>query len=92
MPSVHSVRQIEPAARPSFLQEVVVLDQPSKEAGADAKKTSRGIACLGQTNRKLMVMPAVDELLDKVAEQQREELRAAAALKKSVKKEKVKAE
>lgn len=78
--------------QPSFLQEVVVLDQPTPNAGSDGKKSTRGMACLGQTNRKLMVMPVVDELLDKVAEQVKEEKRAEAALKKAVKKERVKDE
>lgn len=83
-----------PAAQPSFLQEVVVLDQqdPKAEDSKDDKLRPRRIEAMGQTNRKLMVMPNVDELLDKVAEQVKEEKRAEAAAKKSVKKEKVKGE
>lgn len=43
---------------------------------------------MGQTSKKYMVVPQIDSLLEKVEQQEREEKRAAAVAKASVKKEK----
>ncbi|ORY69156.1 RNA polymerase III RPC4-domain-containing protein [Leucosporidium creatinivorum] len=85
--------EILPAARPSFLQEIAVLDHdPATVPRAPGVPSipsdpSRAMVMMGQTGKKFMVVPEINGLLEKVDEQLKEEKRAEARAK-SVKKEK----
>ncbi|BGP33391.1 hypothetical protein JCM10296v2_005191 [Rhodotorula toruloides] len=98
--------EVLPAAQPSFLQEIAVLDHPSKNAstnGTSKKPKSRrrssstssssssssssdspsstktptlpadSLVVLGQTSKKFIVVPQIEDLLEKVGEQEKKE-------------------
>ncbi|KAL8287698.1 hypothetical protein RQP46_003556 [Phenoliferia psychrophenolica] len=87
--------EVLPAAQPSFLQEIVILDHdPAQEPVplGGARKDSepnRAMLMMGQTSKKFIVVPEVEHLLERVALQEKEEredekrrLEAARLLKK----------
>ncbi|PRQ77577.1 RNA polymerase III RPC4-domain containing protein [Rhodotorula toruloides] len=98
--------EVLPAAQPSFLQEIAVLDHPSRNAatnGTSKKPKSRrrssstssssssssssdspsssktpalpadSLVVLGQTSKKFIVVPQIEDLLEKVGEQEKKE-------------------
>lgn len=85
-------KQVLPAAQPSFLQEIVILDHdPATEPrrpGSDspASDPNRAMLMMGQTSKKFLVVPEVTHLLEKVALQDKEE-RAEELRRKVLKKE-----
>ncbi len=62
--------QVLPAATPTFLQEIVVLDHDislvPKPAGTpqdDFRQPNRSLLTIGQTNKKYVIVPTVEHLL-----------------------------
>lgn len=64
------------------------VDPSAAATSADEPKPKPTLLTMGQTSKKFMVVPQIDSLLEKVEQQEREEKRAAAALKSAIKKEK----
>lgn len=85
-----SLAQILPAAQPSFLQEVVILEHdPSAEPGGSGpSEPDHAIRMMGQTGKKFIVVPEVSHLLERIEMQEKEEKereRRLKALKKEAK-------
>ena len=88
-----SSKQVLPAAQPSFLQEVVILDHdpaliprppgtllfPTKPA--ESSSPTRSILTMGQTGKKFIVVPEVKHLLGCIEKQEKEEKREKEKLK-----------
>jgi hypothetical protein len=87
------VIQVLPAAQPSFLQEVVILDHDPATVPLPPgvkpppSNPTRAIVMMGQTSKKFLVVPEVSHLLSRVAEEEKEEKERLKAVKKERAKE-----
>ena len=90
-----ATEQVLPAAQPTFLQEVVILDHdPSYIPHPPSVPTppsdpNRAVLTMGQTSKKFLVVPEVEHLLEKIDEQEKEERKREREREKEKEKETV---